>query len=109
MAPKTVVLDTAPLLTGVNLASLGVGRFVTVPEVLAEVRDSWARRSLQFASPFDIELRAPSEEAIKTGGWLPDVCGGSWTPSNPFTQSWHLRARPATLPRSRLPISKCSR
>lgn len=66
MAPATVVLDTAPLVTGVNLSSLGVSRFVTIPEVIAEVRDSWSRRNLEFNSPQNLEIKTPSEESIKT-------------------------------------------
>ncbi|KAI9027941.1 Nin one binding Zn-ribbon like-domain-containing protein [Hyaloraphidium curvatum] len=62
----TLVVDTAPLLTGAGLASLDVGTYVTVAEVLAEVRDSWARRNLEFATPFELKVRAPSEEAMKT-------------------------------------------
>lgn len=63
---QTLVLDTAPLLTGANLDGLAE-RYVTIPEVLAEVRDKWSRRNLEFITNYKLEIRQPDEEAMKTG------------------------------------------
>jgi hypothetical protein len=65
--PHTLVLDTAPLLTNVDIASLGAQRYVTVPEVLGEVRDVWSRRSLQFQANYTLETKVPDEGSMKAG------------------------------------------
>ncbi|KAL7749366.1 20S-pre-rRNA D-site endonuclease nob1 [Sorochytrium milnesiophthora] len=60
---RTLVLDTAPLLKNsfelLNIAET----LITIPEVLAEVRDRRARQSLAVL-PCEIQVRQPSEEAM---------------------------------------------
>ena len=59
---KYLVVDSGPLIKGVRLERFGAERYVTVPEVLGELRDSQARALLE-SLPFDLELREPSDEA----------------------------------------------
>ena len=63
---KYLVVDSGPLIKGVRLERFGAERYVTVPEVLGELRDSQARALLE-SLPFDLELREPSDEAMKAG------------------------------------------
>ena len=60
---KYLVVDSGPLIKGVRLERFGAERYVTVPEVLGELRDSQARALLE-SLPFDLELREPSDEAM---------------------------------------------
>ena len=67
---KYLVIDSGPLIKGVRLERFGAERYVTVPEVLGELRDSQARALLE-SLPFELELREPSDEAIKAGALQP--------------------------------------
>ncbi|TPX69551.1 hypothetical protein SpCBS45565_g02250 [Spizellomyces sp. 'palustris'] len=58
----TLVVDAAPLIKGTPLGHLAE-RFITIPEVLKEIRDRQARQALAQL-PFDLETRVPSEEAM---------------------------------------------
>ena len=55
---KYLVVDSGPLIKGVRLERFGAERYVTVPEVLGELRDSQARALLE-SLPFELELREP--------------------------------------------------
>ncbi|KAJ3036797.1 Nin1 binding protein, partial [Rhizophlyctis rosea] len=59
---QTLVLDTAPLIQTQPLVHLA-SHFITIPEVMREVRDARARQNLAVL-PFEIEIKIPSEEAI---------------------------------------------
>ncbi|KAJ3043121.1 Nin1 binding protein [Rhizophlyctis rosea] len=59
---QTLVVDTAPLLQSRNISHLA-SRFITIPEVMREVRDRQARQNLA-ALPFELEVKIPSEEAL---------------------------------------------
>ncbi|KAI9209857.1 Nin one binding Zn-ribbon like-domain-containing protein [Polychytrium aggregatum] len=59
----TLVVDAAPLIKGNRLEHLA-SNFVTIPEVLGEIRDRQAR-SAMATLPFELKVRAPSEEAMK--------------------------------------------
>ena len=63
---KYLVVDSGPLIKGARLERMGAERFVTVPEVLGELRDSHARALLE-SLPFELEMREPSDEAMKAG------------------------------------------
>ncbi|KND04395.1 rRNA-binding endoribonuclease [Spizellomyces punctatus DAOM BR117] len=58
----TLVVDAAPLIKGTPLGHLAEG-FITIPEVLKEIRDRQARQALAQLH-FDLETRVPSEEAM---------------------------------------------
>lgn len=59
----TLVVDTAGFLKHCVLETMAK-RIITVPDVIAEVRDKGARDRLQLL-PFEIEVREPSPESIK--------------------------------------------
>ena len=63
---KYLIIDTGPIIKGARIERIGAERVVTIPEVLREVRDP-AARALLASLPFEIELREPSEEAIRAG------------------------------------------
>jgi RNA-binding protein NOB1 len=63
MKAKIIVLDTAPLLHRTPLNGLS-DRFLTIPSVLSEVRDQSSREALD-SLPVQIQLKQPTEEAIK--------------------------------------------
>ena len=62
-AMKYAVIDSGPLIKGVRLETIGAERYVTVPEVLLELRDRHVRERLA-ALPFELETREPSQEAL---------------------------------------------
>ena len=62
---KYAVVDSGPIIRGVRLERLGAEALVTIPEVLAEIRDKHARASLA-QMPSELETREPSDEAIRT-------------------------------------------
>lgn len=64
---SVAVLDANALIHGDKLAN-SADKFVSVPEVLDEVRDHVSRQRLSFL-PFPVETREPSPEFIKKG-WL---------------------------------------
>lgn len=62
---RTVVLDAGVLIRGVDIRKLG-SIFVSTPQVMAEVRDNFARTQLQQQLMLsDITIRSPPEDAIK--------------------------------------------
>ena len=69
---KYLVVDSGPLIKGVRLERIDAEHFVTVPEVLIEVRDRQARHLLSTL-PVELETREPSDEAI-TAGTLVLLC-----------------------------------
>eukprot|EP01138_Halocafeteria_seosinensis_P011784 gb/GECG01012042.1/.p1 GENE.gb/GECG01012042.1/~~gb/GECG01012042.1/.p1 ORF type:complete len:450 (+),score=67.45 gb/GECG01012042.1/:1-1350(+) len=64
---ETLVIDSGALIAGNNLANKAT-RYVTVPDVLSEIRDKKARDYLE-SLPFELEVRDPSEESMQTIGW----------------------------------------
>ena len=60
---KYAVIDSGPLIKGVRLETIGAERYVTVPEVLLELRDRHVRERLA-SLPFELETREPSQEAL---------------------------------------------
>eukprot|EP00965_Chrysotila_dentata_P230556 6197835-Pleurochrysis_carterae.AAC.3 len=66
---RYLVVDAAPIIRGAQLHALGAEKLVTVPEVLREVRD-YAARARLAAMPVEIEVKEPSEEAMKAGALL---------------------------------------
>ena len=94
-------------------------RFVTVPEVLQEIRDKHARRVLDNL-PFELELRTPSNDAMiavrafaeKTGDLrglsLPDlrVLALAYMMEKEINGIKHLRTEPKKMgPRSQVPCT----
>jgi hypothetical protein len=64
--PRIAVLDANALIGGgAELQSLAE-RFVTISEVLAEIRDQASRQALA-SLPFKLEVLSPSEEALAAG------------------------------------------
>ena len=63
---KYLVVDSGPLIKGVRLERIEAEHYVTVPEVMLEIRDRQARQLLSTL-PVELETREPSEEAIKAG------------------------------------------
>ncbi|KAI9103084.1 Nin one binding Zn-ribbon like-domain-containing protein [Phlyctochytrium arcticum] len=59
---QVLVLDAAPLIKGQAVAHLAE-RFVTIPEVLHEIRDRQARKGLAVL-PFELETKVPSDESM---------------------------------------------
>mmetsp|Transcript_23516 Transcript_23516/g.63731 ORF Transcript_23516/g.63731 Transcript_23516/m.63731 type:complete len:504 (+) Transcript_23516:21-1532(+) len=60
---KYLVVDAGPLIKGARLEVADAERYITVPEVLREIRDRQARSGLQLL-PFDIDTKEPSDEAM---------------------------------------------
>lgn len=60
---RVVVVDTAAIIKGVVFSSALGDSFVTVPEVVSEVRDVEARRRLD-TMPVKLELRVPSKDSL---------------------------------------------
>jgi hypothetical protein len=63
---KCLVVDTAPLLSGANLARMATELY-TVPEVVAEVRSRRAREVLERTP---LNIRSPNEEAMREGKYI---------------------------------------
>jgi rRNA maturation endonuclease Nob1 len=62
---KFLIIDTGAIVKGqTNLFHQYANRFVTVQEVLGEVRDSKSRELLA-SLPFELEVKAPSDAAMK--------------------------------------------
>ena len=57
------VVDSGPLIKGLRLDSISADRYVTVPEVLNELRDRQTRHMLATL-PVELETREPSSEAL---------------------------------------------
>ena len=62
---STAVVDTNAIIAGVQLHTLAE-QVVTVPEVLAELRDAKLRQALD-ALPCRLHTREPSEESLAAG------------------------------------------
>ena len=62
---SVAVLDASAIVNGGNVSSFG-DRFVTVREVLEEVRDPVSRQRISLL-PFTIETMEPSADSIKKG------------------------------------------
>ncbi len=61
---SNMVVDAGPLINGTAGGLMNMAdKFFTTPDVVAEVRDSKARRALEIL-PFDITLKTPPPEAI---------------------------------------------
>ncbi|KAJ1548557.1 Nin1 binding protein [Cladochytrium tenue] len=62
---QALVVDSAPILQGINLGNLGSELF-TIPEVVAEIKDESGRANLNIAkSVYGLRLKAPSDEAVR--------------------------------------------
>lgn len=59
------VIDANVIINGIDVSSFATTA-VTVPEVLAEIRDERSRAFLKQL-PFGIETKEPSEESLKAG------------------------------------------
>lgn len=60
---RFLVVDAGPIIRGARIEAMGAERLVTIPEVLAELRDEQTRARLA-ALPFELEVREPSDEAV---------------------------------------------
>ena len=68
----TLVLDAGPLLALAPLRGLAA-RYVTVPQVLGELKDQKAREhfeKLRSTVGVYVEVRDPNSAALAKGGWL---------------------------------------
>jgi|LauGreDrversion4_1035100.scaffolds.fasta_scaffold148854_1 hypothetical protein len=64
--PKSIaIVDANAIINGLRLEHLA-SSFVTIPEVLDEIRDKQSRQFLATL-PFPIETREPSDESVKAG------------------------------------------
>lgn len=61
---ETLILDAGPIIKLGTKVKDYANQFITVPEVIREVRDRQARQQLAIF-PFEIQVRVPSEEAFK--------------------------------------------
>ncbi|KAJ3001620.1 Nin1 binding protein, partial [Thoreauomyces humboldtii] len=61
-AVHTLIIDSAPLIKNTPISHLAT-RFVTIPEVVSEIRDKAARENLARL-PYDLETRVPSDESL---------------------------------------------
>jgi len=64
---RYVILDSGAIITGAKLDRLGPNvQYVTISEVLTEIKDKASRMRLQ-AFPYKIETKVVSEEAMRFG------------------------------------------
>ena len=64
--PKSIaIVDANAIINGMRMEHLATS-FVTIPEVLDEIRDKQSRQFLATL-PFTIEAREPSDESVKAG------------------------------------------
>ena len=68
---SVVVVDANAIISGVRLEGIA-DRAITIPEVLAEVRDKQSRAYLA-SLPFGIEACEPDELSVKTGALVNGV------------------------------------
>ena len=67
MKAENVVLDTGAFIRGQTKTLHFVGcSFFTTPESIGEIRDTKSRERLATL-PFDLEIRSPSDSALKIG------------------------------------------
>ena len=64
-AKSVAVVDTNAIIAGIQLHTLAE-LLITVPEVLAELRDARSRQALD-ALPCSLHVREPSEESLRAG------------------------------------------
>ena len=64
-AKSVAVVDTNAIIAGIQLHTLAE-QLITVPEVLAELRDARSRQALD-ALPCSLHVREPSEESLRAG------------------------------------------
>ena len=80
---KTLVLDTNALihLPPSQIASLSASHYVTIPEVLAEVKDEQTKQGV-LAGPFQYDLvsKSPSDEAVAAGMLWVGTTLSLWSP-----------------------------
>src|SRR5688572_19571684 len=62
---ECLVVDSGPLIKGTSIRSFAE-KLYTVPEVISEIRDKRSRDFLNQIS-FDIQVKVPSDEALKEG------------------------------------------
>ena len=68
----TLVLDAGPLLSLAPIKGLA-GRYVTVPQVLGELKDQKAREhfeKLRLTVGVHVEVRESTSSALAKGGWI---------------------------------------
>ena len=63
---RYLVVDSGPVIKGARLEVAEADNYITVPEVLKEIRDRQARTGLQLL-PFDLDVKEPSDEALAKG------------------------------------------
>ena len=63
---ELLVLDSAPIIKSANFIKDLSKEFVTVPEVLSELKDKATRETLLTLS-YKINTKCPSEESMKYG------------------------------------------
>ena len=62
---ENIIVDSGAIIKGTGLGSLNKdAKYWTVSEIIAEIRDSRARASLE-ALPFELSVRTPSDAAMK--------------------------------------------
>lgn len=62
---SVAVVDTNAIISGLQLHRIAETA-VTIPEVLAEIRDKHTRQALEN-SPFALQCQQPSEDSVKAG------------------------------------------
>jgi RNA-binding protein NOB1 len=109
---KYLVVDSGPLIKGARLDSIQADAYITVPEVIHEIRDPTARARLERL-PFEIVIKEPSDEAVarvsafarKTGDYAalsaPDikVLALTWMLEKECNGAIHLKTEPAPIVR----------
>ena len=63
---NVLIVDTGAILRDASALRSLATEFVTVAEVISEVRDKRTRQLLETL-PFDLKVRMPSAEAVKKG------------------------------------------
>ncbi|CAA2950592.1 RNA-binding NOB1 [Olea europaea subsp. europaea] len=63
---SVAVVDANAIIQGGERLCLSADRFVSVPEVIAEIRDPASRHSLNFL-PFSVDTLEPSSDALRKG------------------------------------------
>ena len=61
---KNLILDSGAIISGSDIWRFG-DNFYTVPEVIDEIKDSKSKAVLKNF-PFEIKIRSPTPEALKT-------------------------------------------
>lgn len=97
---KYLVVDSGPLIKGARIEIAQARTYITVPEVLREIRDRQARSGMQLL-PFELATKEPSDEAIARGargeGWPPPQTRGS----RPWPRAHCALTRADAMPNAR--------